>query len=331
MRIVEREGASWIDHPTNIEVSKLYERIENGEGVDSIKNTLSITDPNHWHTVADAIFDYSKTQDINPVGAGAQIDKINDALAPHALNVSVYGNVAEEKELIRLIDTPIPDIQAASRIVFRAVMDPRMRALQLAGRFEKIPLFREFSYFINSATISYYRGNVVSALLCLVPVIEGILIRWQGFPGRIQTKPNFDKTKNFVRKSIYRNPAPFGPVYFETYVKAADSILRNHFYLYSGNASGAYDGFNRHLASHMLDNTKFYSHENVMRTFLLLDLLSEIYHREKRQYDPRFSTQDNEYKHFETAYLKAISEKTHEDSPEKILFKHSEHIDDSFF
>ena len=208
MRIVERDGVSWIDHPTNIEVSELYERIDNGESVDSIKNTLSITDPNHWHTVADAIFDHSKTQDINHVGASAQIDKINDALAPHALNVSVYGNVAEEKELIRLIDTPTPDIQAASRIVFRAVMDPRMRALQLAGRFEKIPLFREFSYFINSATISYYRGNVASALLCLVPVIEGILIRWQGFPGAVQKKPDFDKTKNFVRRSIYRNPAP---------------------------------------------------------------------------------------------------------------------------
>jgi len=323
VRIDEVDGIKWVE-PNHVRLVDLVDRLKKRESVTTIKNELGITDDNHWCTVSKAIFSEWKKEAAHPDGNDALVASINQKLATYALSFPVYGTGGEAKKLQELLQESNPDIEVATKIVFAAVMQPRMRALQLVGRFKKIPLFEEFAYFIDSATVAYYRGNVVAAFLCLVPTIEGILLRWQGYPGQLQSKPNFEKTKKFIGKSIYRQPTPSMPTFFESYVQAADEILKNHLYRNSTDGD-AYEDFNRHLALHMLEQKKFYSHDNIMRAFLLLDLLSEIYICEKHIADPRWNIKPEEENPHEKAYIQALLGRQLPGAPEHILFTHSEH------
>ena len=251
MNIEEIDGVKWIE-PNHVKVADLVRRLQNNEAPSVIKDELGITDDNHWNTVAKEIFALWKAEVAHPEGNDLIVAGINQKLAPYALSFPVYGTSGEAREIQNILGESNPDISKATKIVFAAVMQPRMRALQLVGRFKKLDLFKEFAYFIDSAMVAYYRGNVVAAFLCLIPTIEGILLRWQGYPGSLASKPNFEKTKKFIGKSIYRQPVPSMPTFFESYIHAADEILKNH--LYRNSADGdAHEDFNRHLALHMLD------------------------------------------------------------------------------
>jgi hypothetical protein len=324
MKIKVENGVAHIE-PGGTTILDLLARLGGGESVDSVKSSLGITDENHWITVADAIFNEWKSRANHPDGDDALVAEINKELSKYALAFPVYGTVAEAKKVQELLKEKPPNVDEASKIIFAAIMQPRMRALQLVGRFMKIPLFSEFAYFIDSATVAYYRGNVAAAFLTIVPVIEGIILRWYGFPATAVKKPDFEKTKKYIGRSIYRQPIPLIPNFLESYVHAANEILVNH--LYKNSETGpAQDDFNRHLALHMLDNTNFYSHDNVMRAFLLLDLLSEIYICEKRIADPRWNTERSEEDPHQKAYISAILQQHLEDCPERILFSHRQHL-----
>lgn len=324
MKIKEENGVVTVE-PSGVKITDLIARFDNGESVDSIKTSLGIIDENHWNAVAEAIFKDWRSRANHPDGSDALVSEINKELSKYALVFPVYGTVAEAKRVQELLKESPPDVGEASKIIFAAIMQPRMRALQLVGRFMKIEPFSEFAYFIDSATIAYYRGNVAAAFLTIVPVIEGVILRWFGYPNTVAKKPDYEKTKKFIGRSIYRQPIPLMPNFLESYVFAANEILVNH--LYKNSETGAaHEDFNRHLALHMLDNKNFYSHDNVMRAFLLLDLLSEIYICEKRISDPRWNTQRTEEAPHEKAYISAIFQQHLGESPERILFKHTQHL-----
>ncbi|WPM84411.1 hypothetical protein QNH14_16730 [Apirhabdus apintestini] len=61
------------------------------------------------------------------------------------------------------------------------IMDTRLRALQQQGRFEAFSAFKPLARYIEAAALAFYSGNVISAFLTLVPVIEGIILRWSGY------------------------------------------------------------------------------------------------------------------------------------------------------
>ena len=324
MKIKEENGVLTVE-PSGVKITDLIEKLLNGDSIELIKLSLSIKDNRDWNKVAKAIFNHWKSHANHPDGSDVLVTKINEDLSKYALVFPVYGTTEEAENIQKLLKDNPPNIRAAENIIFATIMQPRKRALQLVGRFMKIDLFSEFAYFIDSATIAYYRGNVTAAFLTIVPVIEGIILRWLGYPETVDKKPDFEKIKKFIGRSIYRQPVPHLANFVESYILAANDILVNH--LYKCTSDGAAHGnFNRHLALHMLDNKHFYSHDNVMRAFLLLDLLSEIYICEKRITDPRFNTLPEEEAPHEKAYILAIHQQQNCESPERILFKHTQHL-----
>lgn len=155
VRVTEVSGVEWIE-PNHIKVSDLLAKIKDGESVDQVKSSLGISDQNHWITVAEAIFAQWKQGAAHPDGNDQLVAQVNQRLAPYALSFPVYGIRPEADHLNKILSASQPDIDAATKVVFSAVMQPRMRALQLVGRFQKIPLFAEFAYFIDSARLAYY-------------------------------------------------------------------------------------------------------------------------------------------------------------------------------
>lgn len=182
----------------------------------------------------------------------------------------------------------------------------------------KVNPFDEFAYLIDAATLSYYRGNIPSAFMTLVPVIEGVLLRWQGYPAPGVNKPSFQDTKYFVANTASREPYPALAIFFDSWAAAAVEIINTNLYKHTSGGP-AVDYFNRHLALHLLDDVMFGTKDNVLRLFILIDLLSDLYICEKKINDPRFEVQNEEIEPHVMAYKAALASQVDARQPEKIL------------
>ncbi|MCH7318588.1 hypothetical protein MMP64_11675 [Acinetobacter sp. ANC 5659] len=212
--------------------------------------------------------------------------QLNSRLLEYALSLPSTVTMADVKNVQKLIsDMPANEhkiIDAFASII----MNPRMRALQKKGRFEHFPPFKSFVYIIESAVISYYRGNFIGSYLTLIPVVEGVMLRWLGYFG-MGKKPTFPDLKAFFSNSYQRQPCPGNALFHDVFSKACDKLLTEHLFKDSQDGD-AYSNFNRHLAAHLLSDSQFATRENCVRLFLFLDLMSELYLYETYCSDPRF-------------------------------------------
>ncbi|WP_406984205.1 hypothetical protein [Marinobacter sp. GN3S48] len=225
--------------------------------------------------------------------------------------------MADYRNLRELVTGARPEEQRVLLAIEDITMSPRMRALQQKGRFEVFPIFRGCASIIEAGVISYFRGNYISAYLTLVPVIEGVTLRWMGYTGRGK-KPDFRKIKRFVASSYRRQPCPGNPLFHEVYVNVADKILREHLFRPSGEGD-AHSHFNRHLAAHLLSDSHFGTKENCVRLCLLLDVMSELYIYETYCQDPRFYLRGEEIQKEYEGYVQAFINRADSSAPERTL------------
>jgi len=247
---------------------------------------------------------------------------VNTTLAPHALSFPVYGTSLELKDVQQRMRQTPPDIAGAQKVIFEAVLNPRMRALQLVGRFMRLQPFKEFGYLIDAGALAFYRGNIPASYMTIVPVIEGILLRWMGYPDHTnpsRRKPEFKDLRAFVGDIGTREPRPLLPLFFDSWEKTVHSIVDDHLYKHT-QAGPSADDFNRHLALHLLQDRRFCTTENVTRAFLLIDTLSELYICEKRLADPRWSVSNDEAGTHTQAYSDALASQKATPYPESVLF-----------
>ncbi|MDA0126315.1 hypothetical protein OH459_27445 [Vibrio sp. MM46] len=215
------------------------------------------------------------------------IISLNDKLADYALSIPAIATMSEVKEIEKLIGSMPNNEHSIISILENSTMCPRVRALQKKGRFEHFPPFKEFSAIIEAATISFYRGNFIAAYLTLIPVVEGVVLRWLGYSGEGK-KPEFEDLRKFFRNSHTRQPCPGNALFYEVYSKACDKLLTEHLFKPSDKGD-AYSNFNRHLAAHLLNSSQFATKDNCIRLFLLLDVMTELYYYETYCVDPRFN------------------------------------------
>lgn len=217
---------------------------------------------------------------------------LNEQLARYALLAPPTITVAEFKKIGQLA-TELPDSEDAILAYLTNIFtSPKMCAILKQG-VENFPAFASFAPLVDAAIIAYYQDNYVSSFLTLVPVVEGLILRWSGFDGTgSDAKPDFETVRKFVGNSYLRQPNPGNVLFHEVYVKASQAILTNHLYLNSGTGS-AYANFSRHLAAHLLNNGTFATQPNCVRLLILLDALLEVYYYEtKPAKNPRFQVDE---------------------------------------
>jgi hypothetical protein len=169
---------------------------------------------------------------------------------------------------------------------------------------------------IDAATLSYYRTNFISCYLTLLPIVEGIIIRWMGY-GENLSKPEFEDIRKFFKNSHVRQPCPYNIAFHNVYTKACDKILNQHFYKPT-TAGESHSNFNRHVASHILNDNQFATKANCIRLFNLIDTMTEIYLYESRKNDPRFNLSREETDFDIELYASAMLDNL-ETRPEHIL------------
>ena len=303
--------------------------IVSGQTVDQVKQTLRIND-NDWFRFSSKAhqlyFEKQKKEKIaflkkpHTIGTSEkQIDeliKANDNLADYALCMNIFTTQPEIDFASKLI-TNLPNTELELiKLIGDVTMHPKLRVLQKKGRIEKLPHFSLFTKMIDAATISYYRSNYISCYMTLLPVIEGIIIRWMGYSDS-EEKPPFEDIRKFFKNSFMRQPCPYNVLFHNVFSKACDKIINNHFYKPTANGL-AYNNFNRHVASHILNDDQFATKENCIRLFILIDAMTEIYIYEARQYDHRLDLGREDTDEEVELYVSLILDNS-EQSPENKL------------
>ena len=203
------------------------------------------------------------------------------------------------------------------------VLRPATRARMLVGRFEKLVPFDQFAYVIDSAYFAYCRGNVVASFMCILPVIEGVIVRWaedvggnlgKGFPGYA----------DWVSDTPVRAPLLANPLFADSYAETCGHILSAHLYKKT-QEDLAFGLFNRHIALHLKEERGFATPQNLVRAFLLLDLMSELLICERWDRDPMFHVTPEEEGTLRDAYQQAAISQLTPPTPENALFRHKEY------
>lgn len=290
---------------SNIIADQIIEQIKTGHSVEEIRTNSSF-DSNEWARYSTKAYNKNlqnakkerdslqgkKNISVTNNDDIVEILKINEELAGHALILPIFSTLGELAN-IKDLYLNLPSTEGQIFNIFEKVtMAPRLRMLQKKGRFEKFEYFKLFSQMIDAAVLCFYRSNFISCYLTLVPIIEGIIIRWMGFVENAD-KPDFEDIRNFFKKSAARQPCPTNILFHNIYTKACDKILNEHFYKPTSKGF-SYANFNRHVASHLLNNEQFATRENCLRLFILLDTMTEIYFYESLENDPRFDVSREE-------------------------------------
>lgn len=246
-----------------------------------------------------------------------EIIDLNEKLGDYALLLPIFSTNGEFKAIKDIVDKLPATEDEIIIIIGKITLHPRLRALQKKGRIQQFDHFKTFSKMVDAAILSYYRTNFISCYLTLLPIIEGIIIRWMGY-SESDAKPEFEDVRKFFKNSAQRQPCPYNVMFHNVYVKACDKILNNHFYKSTTNGN-SWANFNRHVASHLLNDNQFGTKENCIRLFILLDAMTEIFLYESRMSDPRFNIRNDEIEEDIKLYGTVILDNT-QTTPEQTMF-----------
>lgn len=304
---------------TTEKANLVVERRLAGETIESIRSDLFAT-PADWHRIsikayAVCLKKARKQRKIDlkkrnySASSPEEIDHLldlNEKLGRFALCIPPLATQNDVNKAEALLGGMPQNEAALLDLIESITLDPSIRALQNIGRISQFSSFRNFQHIVEAATLCYYRGNYISSYLTLVPVIEGIILRWSGYDGS-GTKPEFEEIRKFFKTSHLRQPCPGNPLFHHIFTKACSDIINDH--LYKPTTTGAaHSEFSRHQAAHLLQDSRFATRENCIRLFLLIDLMTEIYLYESGCKDPRWTLRPESYNPAAAVYQRLVFE-----------------------
>ena len=217
---------------------------------------------------------------------------LNEKLSSYALGIPISATAVELAEIEKLAKDLPSSEKKIILLIERFNMHPTWRARQKQGRFNKYDAFKEFDKIVDAGLHCYYQENYISCFLTLVPVIEGVLLRWNRYFG-VGEKPGFEDYRKFFRQGHQRQPCPSNIQFHKIFSEVCHKIINKTLYKPTQNGD-AYGDFNRHLALHLLKPSNFGTKSNCIRLFVLLDFMSEIYWYEGKFHDPRWDLKSKE-------------------------------------
>lgn len=156
------------------------------------------------------------------------------------------------------------------------VMNPSIRALNMASLIINTPHINKFSHLIEQAYISLFRGEYISTVMTLFPVIEGTLISLCKF-NIDESKPKENSLLNNWAKLEYDKSKPqmTHQCITDEYIRAFIDIWKETFFSkHSLSEENLY--FNRNYIAHLMGEGEFYSRNNAFKLIILVDLLAHV-------------------------------------------------------
>jgi hypothetical protein len=246
--------------------------------------------------VFDKVKNYLKNKPIEPKSIAnhefhqnvqKRMFKVNQTLTSFGYSIiadEVSGKDMEKLEAIcnsidikNLSDTEKDEIDDKLAVIFsNYVMNPANRALTMCSLIMKAEHIKKFSHLIEQANMSLFRGEFISTIMILIPVIEGVLLSLYGFDSN-SSKPGENQLLNKWAELEYKSnskqlPHPF---MLDEYIRAFIEIWHQTvFNKHQTAKDNSY--FNRHYIAHLMGEGNFYTRNNAYKLILLVDLLAYV-------------------------------------------------------
>lgn len=153
--------------------------------------------------------------------------------------------------------------------------------------YKQLPIFIPLLPMIDSATISFFEGNYVSSYFTLVPIIEGLLLRWSGLKefklGTHKINNNDNRTGSHLYKfviektlAIFNKESCKGNWWEINNLILLRKVIRFYFRARKYCSEG-YE-LNRNISLHLLSAPEYFANrENTIKLFNFIDLIANVY------------------------------------------------------
>lgn len=140
--------------------------------------------------------------------------------------------------------------------------------------YEQLPIFKGLLPLINEGIDSFYAEKYISSYVSLVPVIEGLILRWAGKKGDTSSY----KVNDLIEPKITNLLETMKDVPWCCHnLKLLDHIICNYFYKRSSEKT-VKTMFNRNVVSHLLNDPEYLaSQKNTLRLLTIIDLIAICY------------------------------------------------------
>lgn len=150
--------------------------------------------------------------------------------------------------------------------VTKEVINPWRRAYQTSHFYHQLEIFKPFAYILDVATIAFLLGNWVCSYLSLLPILEGVLIRWERENNLEKQESVRDSTGSKLVKNVL---SPIGDdldykIHLHNVLDLEktflEMVLQEDFFFNGGKYLERSLGsryFNRHVSSHMFKEPSY--------------------------------------------------------------------------
>jgi hypothetical protein len=154
--------------------------------------------------------------------------------------------------------------------------NPHYRALNMTSLIKNTDHVKKFSHIIEQAYISFFRGEYISTVMCLIPVVEGILLSLYGFEAN-SPKPSERQLLNRWAELEYKYGARqmIHPFMVDEYIRAFIELWEQTFFQKHQRAEDIMF-FNRHYVAHLMGEGNFYTRNNAYKLITMIDLLVHV-------------------------------------------------------
>lgn len=234
---------------------------------------------------------------------------INDKLLKHGLFLSRLLTSEEYNKIHKALK--IGNINNIQEIVINTVMNYGVRGLYLNNFFNSdlgmhTNPFHSLRDIIDASCISFYSRNYIASYFVIIPVIEGMLLRWVSKSKKeIARIYHFKEYINFIEEKRRNTDDSFKKMWITSFIEISEK------HLFTNTQKGQpIDDFNRHIVAHVLKDIDFSNKLNIARAFMLIEIILDLYFIEQNITAPYFNANsdkaDNEV-NYQKKYYEILS------------------------
>ena len=170
-------------------------------------------------------------------------------------------------------------LEEINQLLTDIIFHPLFRAFFVV-RAKELQYLKSFSHHLEKAILHYYKNDYFSAVLCLLPAVEGCLLSYFGWEFGQSRKPSINKLIEEIEKCRMQT---YDPVSYKMYSSALSIFLRNWIYSDTSTTDTTFSYLNRHYVLHGMGMGNYYSLSDVNRLIMFFDLLIEFLSIEERR------------------------------------------------
>jgi hypothetical protein len=216
----------------------------------------------------------------------------------HPITIPNYSSItfARAQEIVDAIDSQ--DFRKAESLVMAHAFDLRNRAIRLTYFYRNCSKCDDLLRLFESATLAVFQDNFIAAFFTLMPLVEGLVLRWMAYDAKSQ-RPSFAKIKSFVTaRSVHIRQSVLQAkdsnnlhTVADFQMEHLDALVHSHLF---ENHLGRISNLNRHLALHLMDVPNFSNSLNTSQLLIVIDNIIDAILWDEGNYAKAWSEQFND-------------------------------------